>query len=121
MNMIITLMYQIHEQRILWLYRKSIQYIYYLFIKDNCCLDSITLWYVNTTLRVCMYMIRSALSLYQWGKEPISTNTCQNRNTCLYQRHILPIPYRLVFVHKNKELPQQQYNIYTGIINTLTD
>ena len=43
--------------------------IYYYFTKDNCYPDSITLWYVNTTLRVCMYIIRSTLLLYQWGKE----------------------------------------------------
>ena len=79
---------------------RNLSNIYYYFTKDNCYPDSITLWSVNTTLRVCMYMIRSALSLYQWGKEPIPTNTCQNRNTCLYQRHISPILYRLVFVHK---------------------
>ena len=74
--------------------------IYYYFTEDNCYSDSIILWYVNTTLMVYMYMIRGAPSLYQWGKEQIPTNTCQNRNTCLYQRHISPIPYRLIFVHK---------------------
>ena len=73
--------------------------IYYYFTKDNCYPDSIILWYVNTILRVCMYMIRSTLLLYQWGKEPLSTNTCQNRNTCPYQRHISPIIHRLVSVH----------------------
>ena len=79
---------------------RNLSNIYYYFTKDNCYSDSIILWYVNTMLKVCMYMIRGAPSLYQWGKEPIPTNTCQNRNTCLYQRHISPIPYRLIFVHK---------------------
>ena len=78
---------------------RNLSNIYYYFTKDNCYSDSITLWYVNTTLKVCMYMIRGAPSLYQWGKEPIPTNTCQNRNTCPYQRHISPIILRLVSVH----------------------
>ena len=74
-------------------------YIYYHFIKDNYCPDSIILWYVHTTFKVCMYITMRSLTLYQWGKEPISTNTCQSRNTCLYLRHIFPFKHRLVSVH----------------------
>ena len=72
---------------------------------------TITLFRTTTTLtvlycgmhmqhpKVCMDMISSALSHYLWGKEPISTNTCQHRNTCLCQRHTSPIKHRLVLVH----------------------
>ena len=83
----------------LWFYERSIQYICYHFIQDNYCPDSIILWYAHTTFKVCIYMIRRALSLCQWGKEPIPTNTCQHRNTCLCQRHTSPIKHRLVSVH----------------------
>ena len=73
--------------------------ICYHFMKDSYCPDSIILWYVHTTPTVYIYIIRGALFLYQWGKEPLTTNTCQNMNTCLCQRHISPIKHRLVSVH----------------------
>ena len=77
--------------------------IYYYFTKDNCYPDSITLWYVNMTLNV--YIHNQEYYFFTCGaKNPLSTNTCQNMNTCLCQRHISPITYRLIFVHKSKEL-----------------
>ena len=50
--------------------------------------------------KICMYMIRRALCLFTCGaKNPLSTNTCQHRNTCLYSGHISPVKYRLAIVH----------------------
>ena len=73
---------------------------------------AITLFRTTTTLtvlycgmymqhpKVCMYMIRRVLCLFvYWAKNPLSTNTCQHRNTCLCQRHTSPIKHRLVSVH----------------------
>ena len=61
--MIITSIHQTHEQIILWLYEKFIQYICFHFIKDNCCLDSITLWYVDITLNVYIHNQECTFSL----------------------------------------------------------
>ena len=71
--MIITLIHQIHEQIILWLYEKSIQHMLcHYSMKDNCCLDSITLWYVHITLMVYIYTYSgSTFLLYLSGKEPL--------------------------------------------------
>ena len=69
-------------------------------MQDNYCPDSIILWYAHTIFKACMYMIRRALSGFTCGaKNPLSTNTCQHRNTCLCQRHTSPIKDRLVSVH----------------------
>ena len=78
----------------------SVQYICDYFFQDNYCPDSIMMWSAHTIIQTCMHMLRRALSLCQWGKEPIPTNTCQYRITYLLQRHISTVKYRLSSVHR---------------------
>ena len=52
-------------------HNKLIHHIWHHFIRDNYCLDSIILLYADITIYVYICIIRSALSLCQWGKEPL--------------------------------------------------
>ena len=121
-SMIITLLaHQINEEITLWIYKDLIQHICHHFIKDNCCLDSITLWYVDITLNVYIYTYSgSTLFLYLLGKEPL-TNRYMSKHEymSLSETYLTNLIQTGLCPHIVEILLQQQHITYKGTINTI--